>query len=87
MERTCLHCPYLSPTEAEQEQLRKWGLEASQHVCDLFHRIVKHKENSLDIIPCKECVSAPFEEANFDGCSHMPLLQREDESHYEPAYQ
>lgn len=75
-ERTCDRCPYVIPTEAEQEQLAKWGLPYGEHICDLYKRIVRHKEGSRSIMPCYECVGAPFEEVLRDEQrSDMPVLQ------------
>ena len=87
MERTCARCPYLSLTEAEQDQLRKWRLAEGDHVCNLYNRVLNHKKGSLDIMPCAECVSAPLLDGGvFYGFSDVPVLQQDYESDYELAY-
>ena len=74
-ERTCGRCPYLALTEAEQDQLRRWGLNASEHVCDLYHRILQHKHDSPDLLPCEECTSNPFGEEVSNEGGRMPVLR------------
>ena len=74
-ERTCGCCAYLALTEAEQDQLRRWGLNASNHVCDLYNRILQHKQDSPDLLPCEECTSNPFGEGVPDEGCRVPVLR------------